>query len=77
VAVPGRRPAILDAEFLRDLDALRALRHRVPHDHGLRPDPRLLAPHWTRLDGVRVMLGAALDGPRAGLDPPGPTRGPA
>lgn len=69
-ALPGRRPALLDGDLLRELDALRALRHRVQHDYGLTPDPALLAIHWARLDRVRTAIGRTIDALRGMLDPP-------
>jgi hypothetical protein len=69
--LPGRRPALIDAALLRELDALRALRHRVQHDYGLTPDAALLVANWGRLGQVRDALGAAIDTLRATIDPPG------
>lgn len=74
-ALPGRRPALIDAALMAELEALGALRHRVQHDYGLVPDPALLAAHWARLDAVRNALHAAVEALRAAIDPPG-TPGP-
>ncbi len=56
---------------MAELDALRALRHRLQHDYGLTPDPALLAAHWARLDAVRHQLGGAIAALRVAIDPPG------
>ena len=70
VPLPGRRSALIDAALLHELDALWAMRHRVQQDYGLVPDAALLVANRDRLDRVRDVLGQAVGGWRAAIDPP-------